>query len=146
MAQFILQAAAIPVYNGMLCLISTRNKKRWIVPKGHINPEQSPAEAALQEAWEEAGLLGAVDAEPLGRYVYEKSASLFQVTVFLMHVHQEIEDFPESLSRQKIWLPFQDAVNRLHDPQLQKIAQGILFNNRNIVISKIPLAAPLYAS
>ena len=41
--------------------ITSRNGKRWVIPKGWIDPGQTAGETALQEAWEEAGLTGALE-------------------------------------------------------------------------------------
>jgi 8-oxo-dGTP pyrophosphatase MutT (NUDIX family) len=63
-ATLIRQAAVIPVRSGRVCLVSSSGGKRWVVPKGHIEPGQAAGETALLEAWEEAGLLGALHREP----------------------------------------------------------------------------------
>ena len=52
------QAAALPVRDGAVCLVTSRNGKRWVAPKGCLEPGKTAAEIALQEAWEEAGLAG----------------------------------------------------------------------------------------
>ena len=70
--EYVRQAAAIPLRNGRICLVTSSNGKRWVIPKGLIEPNQSAGECALQEAWEEAGLTGVLQQEPIGSYVYEK--------------------------------------------------------------------------
>ena len=52
------QAAALAIRRGRVCLITSRNGKRWVIPKGWIEPGQTAGETALQEAYEEAGLVG----------------------------------------------------------------------------------------
>src|SRR5260370_878454 len=98
------QAAAIPVRLGQVCLISSRSGKRWVVPKGCLEPGKTAGEIALQEAWEEAGLLGALHREPIGSYVYEKLGNTYHVTVFLMEVTESKSTWPESLERLRAWL------------------------------------------
>ena len=56
-----------------ILLITSRGSGRWIVPKGWPMDGQTPGEAALTEAWEEAGVLGKVDWRPVGLYSYSKS-------------------------------------------------------------------------
>ena len=63
--EFVRQAAALPIKAGKICLITSSNGKRWIIPKGLIEPGQTAAENALQEAWEEAGLVGSLQREPV---------------------------------------------------------------------------------
>src|SRR5438270_65110 len=53
-------------------LITTRGTRRWIVPKGWADDGLDPREAAAIEAYEEAGVLGDVNGEPLGMLVHRK--------------------------------------------------------------------------
>jgi 8-oxo-dGTP pyrophosphatase MutT (NUDIX family) len=53
-AGYVRQAAALPLRQGKVCIITSSNGKRWIIPKGLIDPGHTAGEAALQEAWEEA--------------------------------------------------------------------------------------------
>src|SRR5688572_2219239 len=89
------QAAVIPIRSGQVCLVLSSNGKRWVIPKGCIELGQTAGETALQEAWEEAGLVGVLQPEPVGAYVYEKSGSRYRVTVFRMHVTAVADDWPE---------------------------------------------------
>src|SRR5262249_56354811 len=77
---YIRQAGAIPLRNGRVCLItSRRNGKRWVIPKGLIEPGQTPGATALQHAWEQAGLAGVLEPEPAGSYLYAKYAGTSHV-------------------------------------------------------------------
>ena len=54
-------------------LITSRDTGRWIVPKGWPVDGLDGAEAALQEAWEEAGVSKAdIESAPMGYYDYNK--------------------------------------------------------------------------
>lgn len=119
------QAAVVPVKTGQVCLVSSRSGKRWVVPKGSIEPGKSAGEIALQEAWEEAGLVGLLRAEPLGSYVYEKDASVCHVIVFLMNVTGVMDAYPEVGMRQRVWLPSAQAVGRIEDAGLREIVRGV---------------------
>ena len=57
-------------------MVTSRSGRRWVFPKGQIDPGHTPGEAALIEAWEEAGLVGTLDPEPVGSYLYEKPLRL----------------------------------------------------------------------
>src|SRR6266446_6909575 len=89
------QAAALALRKGRVCLITSRNGKRSVIPKGWIEPGQTAGETALQEAWEEAGLVGALDREPIGSYLYEKEGRTYHVVVFVMKVTSVAQDWPE---------------------------------------------------
>src|SRR5688572_15970785 len=101
---YVRQAAAIPFRNGRVCLVTSSNGKRWVIPKGLIEPGQTAGETALQEAWEEAGLLGALRPEPIGSYRYEKWCGVCHVTVFALDVTEMAQQWPERDLRQRVWL------------------------------------------
>lgn len=124
-AEFIRQAAALPVRNGRVCLITSSSGKRWIIPKGLIEPDQTPGEAALQEAWEEAGLLGTLRPEPVGTFHYEKWCGACHVTVFLMQVTKAAQDWPESDLRQRSWVSLTTALERL-EPMIGEVVAAAL--------------------
>ena len=106
------QACAIPYRRraGQLefCLITT-SEGRWSFPKGVIEPSEYVAQAALKEAFEEAGLHGSITAESLGSYRIEKDGLIVPVTMVLMHVLRCDDDWQEADLRQRRWPPLQDA-------------------------------------
>src|SRR5919198_694791 len=93
--EWIAQAAALPVRAGELCLVTSSSGRRWAIPKGMIEAGQAGARIALQEAWEEAGLVGLLQPEPVGTYLYDKYGHTHHVLVFLMQVTDVAEDWPE---------------------------------------------------
>src|SRR5438874_1981919 len=120
------QAAAIPVRLGQVCLITSRNGKRWVIPKGCLEPGKSAGEIALQEAWEEAGLMGILQVDPVGSYLYEKESRKHHVLVFLMQVTQVAETWPERSWRERSWLHFSQAQLQVEDYGLQELIRGLV--------------------
>jgi 8-oxo-dGTP pyrophosphatase MutT (NUDIX family) len=118
------QAAAIPVMSGKVCLVTSSSGKRWVVPKGRMEPGKTAGEIALQEAWEEAGLTGWLHREPVGTYLYEKIGSIFHVVVFIMHATHAADDFPEVGQRERIWLNPTQALARVEEPGLREIIRA----------------------
>src|SRR3954470_23354950 len=55
-----------------ILLVTSRETKRWVIPKGWPIKGRRPHVAAAREALEEAGLVGRVDKEPIGTYRYNK--------------------------------------------------------------------------
>ncbi|HWL48129.1 MAG TPA: NUDIX domain-containing protein, partial [Sphingomonadaceae bacterium] len=53
-------------------LITSRETRRWVVPKGNPIRGLAPHEAAAHEAFEEAGLHGIACPTALGSYQYRK--------------------------------------------------------------------------
>jgi 8-oxo-dGTP pyrophosphatase MutT (NUDIX family) len=115
------QAAAVPVADGKVCLVTSSNGKAWIIPKGMIDPGHTPQEAALQEAWEEAGLRGELSPAPLGRFSYAKWGEVLEVTVFWMTVTTIHDDWPEKSLRQRKWFTFEEARQRVTNEELKEI-------------------------
>jgi 8-oxo-dGTP pyrophosphatase MutT (NUDIX family) len=120
------QAAAIPIRNGRVCLVTSRGGKRWVIPKGCLEPGKTAGQIALQEAWEEAGLLGVLQRQPVGSYMYEKLGNAYHVTVFLMEVTESKSEWPECLERQRLWLLPTAVVNRVDYLGLRKLLRKVL--------------------
>lgn len=124
------QAGVVATKDGLVCLVTSSSGKRWVIPKGCMEPGKSPGEIALQEAWEEAGLVGVLRREPLGSFVYEKFASRHYVLVYAMQVTGATESWPEAHLRQRVWLTPEQALARLDDPGLCDIIRGALLDER----------------
>lgn len=118
------QAAALPVRDGEVCLVTSRNGKRWVAPKGCMEPGKTAGQIALQEAWEEAGLVGLLEPEPIGSYVYQKDGFTCHVLVFLMEVTSEAATWPEQSFRQRRWLSVNKAAERVVDPGLRALIES----------------------
>src|SRR5262245_57896232 len=113
---FVRQAAAIPVRGNKVCLVTSSNGKRWVVPKGLIDPGHTAGETALKEAWEEAGIVGTLSPEPVGSYLYNKLGRTYHVVVFLMQVTKATDEWPEQALRQRIWVAVDRASDQVEDP------------------------------
>jgi 8-oxo-dGTP pyrophosphatase MutT (NUDIX family) len=123
------QAAALPLRRGRVCLITSRNGKRWVIPKGWIDPGQTAGETALQESWEEAGLTGALEREPIGSYLYEKEGQRYHVTVFVMKVTSVAQDWPERSFRQRTWVSPGGFFERIEEDGLAEIVRLTVLQN-----------------
>jgi 8-oxo-dGTP pyrophosphatase MutT (NUDIX family) len=120
------QAAALAIRQGQLCLVRSSGGKRWVVPKGHLEPGRTLTQIALQEAWEEAGLVGILRRDPVGYYVYRKAGTLFHVTVYLMEVTTAAAAWPERRRRRRRWLRPGKAVVHIADEGLRAIVRRVL--------------------
>lgn len=125
MAQLLRQAAAIPVADGRVGLVTSSSGRRWVVPKGMIDPGHSAGEAALIEAWEEAGLVGVLDPEPVGSYLYEKYGRTHHVLVYVLRVTEEAVDWPERDVRKRAWIDPMEAIDRVEEVGLKEIIAAV---------------------
>ena len=110
-------------------LITSRETRRWVIPKGWPMPDRSPDQAAAQEAYEEAGVVGEARPETLGAYVYDKrlrdgSVQPVTVQVFALEVYVERLAFPEQGQRDKRWLAPAEAAELVDEPALKAILRG----------------------
>lgn len=107
-------------------VISSRGTGRWILPKGWPMDGKTPAQAALQEAWEEAGVIGKVVSAPLGLYSYQKvqdHAHDFPciAVVYAVKVKSLSKDFPEAGERRVKWVGRKKAAQLVDEPELSQI-------------------------
>jgi 8-oxo-dGTP pyrophosphatase MutT (NUDIX family) len=110
-------------------LITSRDTGRWVVPRGNPIAGKSPAESAAQEAYEEAGIIGPVEPEPIGLYSYEKRRRLGMtvpavVHLFRMNVAEERDDWPEKGQRERRWFPAEEAAAVVHESDLARLIRG----------------------
>src|SRR5262245_41679611 len=107
------QAAVIAFRRGPdgtdVCLIRRRGSGKWGIPKGFIDPGHTAKEAALIEAFEEAGLEGRIVGPTVGAYRYEKWSTRLTVAVYLMEVLVQHQSWTEMKVRERRWRPLDDA-------------------------------------
>ena len=116
-------------------LITSLNSKRWILPKGWPEPELGPAENAMREAFEEAGVIGQVSPKPIGSYHYLKEKRdgggiPCSVEVFALEVTKQVADWPEKGAREILWLPADQTAARVAEPGLRQILKD--FRKQNL--------------
>lgn len=108
-----------------VALVTNRRNRRWVIPKGIVEPGLSAADSALVEAWEEAGLRGVLQPEPIGEYRYAKWGGECTVQVFLLAVAEETGDWPEAGIRRREWLSPEAAAARVREPELASMIVGL---------------------
>lgn len=108
-----------------VCLVTSRTRKRWIIPKGWPMHKQTPASAAATEAYEEAGVSGVAIDQCLGVYSYVKPLKLNEapiiVMVYPLHVRNVHSKWPEKHQRKRKWYSLKKAAQKLTEPQLKQI-------------------------
>ena len=107
-------------------LVTSMKSRRWILPKGWPVHDATPAEAALTEAWEEAGVIGKVKTACLGIFSYRKELSDDSnlpcvVAVFPVKVKNLEKNWPEKERRKRKWYSLKKAANLVKEPELSAI-------------------------
>lgn len=112
-----------------ILLVSSRTTRRWILPKGWPMPDRDGAGTALQEAWEEAGILA--DGSPpfrVGRYSYRKRLTgnvpvHTVVDVYAIRITGLAEAFPEAGQRERKWFSPDEAAALVQEPELAALLE-----------------------
>ncbi|MEJ7933290.1 DUF47 family protein [Sphingobium sp. AN558] len=109
-----------------ILLITSRDTRRWVIPKGNRIKGLAGHRAAEIEAYEEAGIHGIACPAPLGRYRYEKrrrngGAREATVEVFPLAVTGQLKQWPEQGQRELRWFPVAEAARVVDEPDLQSI-------------------------
>ncbi|WP_245866654.1 NUDIX hydrolase [Oceaniglobus roseus] len=106
-------------------LVTTRRTRRWTPPKCWPMPGETPARAAAQEAFEEAGVEGQSPEVCLGIYTYTKEmpdddlpcvVALFPLRVTTVH-----KRWPEMKERRRRWVGLKKAAKLVTEPELARI-------------------------
>lgn len=112
-----------------ILLVTSRESKRWVIPKGNPGPGMTPHQAAAAEAEEEAGVIGPVCPTPLGSYRYRKrrrnGASLMvDVAVFPLSVSRELTGWKEASQRERRWFSLAEAADAVEEPDLSELIRS----------------------
>lgn len=125
---FFVQSAVIPYRERdgkvEILLITSRKRRRWVIPKGVKEPELSAQVSAAQEALEEAGIEGGVSKRPIGYYEYEKWGGTCRVEVFTMVVEKVHEQWLENY-RGREWASIAEAARRVKEKQLKQLIRSV---------------------
>lgn len=112
-------------------LITSRGSGRWILPKGWPIDGLDAAGAAMQEAWEEAGVkIAEIGEEPIGNFNYNKELDGGGVAPVTAQVHvfkvDRLEDnYPEAHERKRKWVSPDKAAEMVREPELQELLRGL---------------------
>ena len=119
------QIAALPYRTEpqlQVMLITSRETGRWVIPKGWPMKGRTDAEAAAQEAWEEAGLKGRIEAEPAGAYHYDKVRKegplRCRVAIHPLLAVAQAQSWPEQGQRETRWFTPGEAALLVAEPEL----------------------------
>ena len=124
-------------------LVTSRETQRWIIPKGWPEKGKAPYHSAAREAFEEAGVVGAVGKRSVGSFPYEKRLKnggvvVCEVHVFPLKVRRQSKQWPEKEQRQVKWLPANEAAEMVHEPMLSEIIRRFAHNDEGTSCILLP--------
>ena len=113
-------------------IVTSRRTGRWVFPKGGIDDGMTPQEAAAQEAFEEAGLLGDVSAAPIGSYRTPKIRPpwiwTIEVTLYGMRVDKVLDEWLEIDQRTRHFVDIAKARDLLAEPEMVTMAERFVLS------------------
>lgn len=125
------QYAALPWRKGegdvlQVMLITSRETRRWVIPKGWPMKDRTPEDAAATEAYEEAGVVGTPGHKALGVFHYDKrlrSGRLqhVRVRVYPLEVAEARDIWPEMMERERQWTTPAEAAGMVDEPELRTL-------------------------
>ncbi|WP_341874508.1 NUDIX hydrolase [Methylobacterium nodulans] len=129
------QVAALPIRLTQdigleVLLVTSRETKRWVVPKGWPMKGMKGHEAAAIEAREEAGVIGRISKKPAGYYTYDKRqpdgrTDPCRVAVYVLTVTEQLETWREKGQREMQWVGSEAATVLLQEPELASLIRDL---------------------
>ncbi|MDB5422437.1 MAG: hydrolase [Brevundimonas sp.] len=124
------QVAALPWRVGeegrQILMITSRETRRWVVPKGGRMAGKTDPQAAAIEAMEEAGVQGKIAEESVGVFRYAKRLKSGQeracvVAVYPLRVLIQLGAWPEAHQRERRWMTPDEAAASVDEPDLARL-------------------------
>ena len=129
------QIAALPIrwdQTGKLrvLMVTSRDTRRWVMPKGWLMDGKKPWHAAEIEALEEAGAVGVISHRPIGADRYKKRMSagrsiICRVTVYPMIVDKLKKRWKERAERKRHWFSLRKAATLVEEEELSEILKEL---------------------
>jgi 8-oxo-dGTP pyrophosphatase MutT (NUDIX family) len=131
------QVAALPIRHRRgeldVLLVTSRETKRWVIPKGWPMDGRTDYDAAKIEAFEEAGVEGHIGTISIGEFEYIKrvkkgATQPCRVSVYPLNVSTVARKWPEQSERERRWFSAQDAAQVVSEQQLRDIILALQFS------------------
>ena len=96
-----------------ILLVERSSGKGWGIPKGGIERGESSEDAALREAWEEAGVEAKSRIQEVGQMRYVKRNRHQVVQLHAVEALGLVNEWPEALWRRRAWFSLEDAIREV---------------------------------
>ncbi|QPM91570.1 NUDIX hydrolase [Pseudooceanicola algae] len=110
-----------------ILVVTSRETRRWILPKGWPKTGYDAADTALEEAWEEAGIKQrSMKPIRIGRYHYDKRLdgglpAATEVDVYAVEIDRLLDDYPEVGQRERRWVRPAEAARLVQEEELKTL-------------------------
>ncbi len=116
---------------GREVLLVTSSNGRWILPKGWPIGGMRDCDAAMVEAWEEAGVRkGKVKRKPIGNFMASKitehgDEESCLTKVFEVKVEKVVDEYPEMKRRDRRWVSAKAAARLVTEDGLRELLKAL---------------------
>ncbi|MCJ8506505.1 NUDIX hydrolase [Rhizobium lemnae] len=114
------------IHGLQILLLTSRETRRWVIPKGWPMKGKKAHAVAEREALEEAGVRGTAEKEAFGHFGYLKKLKNglkvpVRVQVHPLRVDAMVDNFKEKGVRDLDWADCQTAASRVQEPELRNL-------------------------
>jgi len=92
-----------------LIVTAKKNPDHWVLPKGHIEPGETPEQTAVREVSEETGVSGRI-VQAVGTSQFQTDSESIRVLFYLM---EYLNDTGKKESRKQCWCTYEEGLNLL---------------------------------
>ncbi len=128
-------------------MVTSRDRGRWVIPKGWMMDGKKPWHAAEIEALEEAGAVGFISKKSIGCFHYDKryegkSSVPCRVTLYPLIVERLKRRWKERDERKRHWFSPAKAAKLVEEKELARLLKSLSDNQETLaVIEKLRKAA-----
>jgi 8-oxo-dGTP pyrophosphatase MutT (NUDIX family) len=126
------QFGAIPyrIVDGhvVFLMITSRRSANWVFPKGSAMEGLTPWETAAEEAFEEAGVRGQIEREPVGSYLHprnEDPSGLVRIELYPLLVTEQLDNWREEPQRFRHWALLPQVRRLLASREAARVASNL---------------------
>lgn len=105
----------------ILLIKSKKTPRKWVFPKGHIEPGETAAMAAKRELMEEAGVTGTI-LEEISKVLFSYNDKDHRVAYFL--TRYEASNAGGEPGREPTWVNSSDALKMITIPQMREVLES----------------------
>lgn len=129
----LLQVAALPWREGPkgaeVLLVADSAGGGFAIPKGWPKRNRTDAQAAALEAVEEAGAIGEIARQPIGKLFYWKELAAGRVrieaAVYPLRVQRLRSRWKDKEASERVWVPAREAAEMVRDPDLAALIEAL---------------------
>lgn len=110
----------------VLLISSESHPKKWIIPKGGAEIDETIEQSAVRETWEEAGAIGTIT-HKIGEFtdLNERNGHTTLFHFYEMQITELAEDWPEKHKRRREWTSFAEAHAALMENRRVQLAEAL---------------------